>query len=156
MIGQGDNAASPRPSRLTATVVTVTLQGRPSDNQVEFGIPLICDGTCDRLCLEITPLGNFSPEKESSDPITPNSDTTPGLAESSADFIKSAHYASSQSQEKSDDEVQDKSHSVEATSDGSVQCTTRAVGTATAERGHMADTSIDVCVAYDGCPGVSE
>ncbi len=157
MIGPDDIKASPKLSSVTDTV---TLPGRPSDNQLEFGIPVIHNDTSDLLCLEFTPRGDCSAGTTTGDPISANSDTTPGLSESSADFIKadlrSSHCPSALSHEKSEDTVQDKTHFAEATGDGSVQCSTNGVGTATAESGRVVDASMDVSVGYDGCPGLSQ
>ncbi len=162
MIGRGDNTASARPNRVTVTEHTVILPGKPSDNQLEFGIPVIRDDTFDRLHLEFTLGGNCSPGKTKGGPKASNSDTTSGLPESSANFIKvqsrSAHCPSALSQKKSDGLVQDKTHSVEATSDGSFMHTTSCASTATAESDdRMAEDSMDDrATVSTACPGLAE
>ncbi len=165
MIGWGDNKASPTPGNLTFTKRLVILPGRPSDSQLEFGIPVIRDATFDWLHLEFALGRDCSPVTGTSDRKASNSDTVPGLPGSSADFIKgesrSSHHPSAPtplSQEKSDAPVQDKSHSVEATSDGSVLHTASCVGTATAESDdRMAEDAMDdKAVPCATCPDLAE
>ncbi len=168
MIGRGDITASPTPWNLTFTKRSVILPGRPSDSQLEFGIPVIRDATFDRLHLEFALGGDCSPGTGTSDRKASNSDTISGLPESrlsSADFFKgesrSPQHPSATaplSQEKTDAPVQDKSHSVEATSDGSVLHTTSCVGTATAESDdRMAEDAMDdKAVPCATCPDLSE
>ncbi len=90
MIGLVDNEAPPRPSTMTATEVVVILPGRPSDTQLEFGIPVIRDDTFDRLCLEFPPRGSRSPGTETSNPKPSNSDTTPAVSESTTSGVRAA------------------------------------------------------------------
>ena len=160
MIGLGDNTAYPRPSSVTITEVAVILPGRPSDDQLEFGIPVIRDVSFDRLRLEFGLCGNSSLGTGTKEPNASNTDTTPGTLESSSDFLKtqsrSTHYPSALRQEKSDDPVQDKAHSIDVTSDGSVQCITSGVDTATAENGPMASDLMNVSTRPAGCPGLHE
>ncbi len=61
MIGVDCNPVNHRPYDLVVTELSVTLPGRPSTNQLEFGIPVIRDVISDRLCLASALRGNRYP-----------------------------------------------------------------------------------------------